>query len=305
MKHFGRELKPGASIVVPCYNEEAAVTETVEQIAAVLDEAERDPDRPFDSEMIFVDDGSRDSTLEILRDLADRYPRLRLIENPRNCGSGASLKRGIAQARFDRVVITDADGTYPNERLSDLVRGLDDADMVVGARTGQNVNIPLPRRPVKWALLRYARWMSRADIKDVNSGFRSIWTRHLFNFWSMLPDAFSFTTTLTLAMHVSGLKVLYPAIDYYQRAGKSSIRPIVDTLRFFSLVLRTIMYFKPLQVFGGLAAALVFLAIAVGIVVRILTGLVPDVVVVSLFSTGLIFLGLGLIGDLINARRSP
>ncbi len=299
------ELKRGATVVVPCYEEEATIVETVERIAAVLDEAERDPDRPFESEMIFVDDGSRDRTRDILRELAQRHPRLRLIENHRNCGYGASLKRGIAQARYDRLVITDADGTYPNERIPELVRELDDADMAVGARTGRKVAIPLLRKPAKWALLRYAQWMSRADIKDVNSGLRAIWTRHVVDHWSMLPDGFSFTTTLTLAMHVNRLQVVYVPIDYYSRVGKSSIRPIPDTVRFFSLVLRTVMYFKPLQVFGSLAAVLLLSAIAIGAVVRIVSGLVPDVIVVSLFSTGLIFLGLGLLGDLINARRAP
>ena len=304
MIRFSNNLKRGASIVVPCYDEEAAIAETVERIAAVLDEAECDPDHPFESEMIFVNDGSRDRTREILLQLADRHPRLRLVENERNCGYGASLKRGIARARYDRVVITDADGTYPNERIPELVRQLDDADMVVGARTGGQVTIPLLRRPAKWALLRYAQWMSRADIKDVNSGLRGVWTRHIYDHWSMLPDAFSFTTTLTLAMHCGRLNVIYVPIDYYKRAGKSSIKPISDTIRFFSLVLRTVMYFKPLQVFGSLAALLLLSAILIGIVVRVISGQVPDVIVVSLFSTGLIFLGLGLIGDLINARRS-
>lgn len=195
-------------------------------------------------------------------------------------------------------------GTYPNERIPELVRRLDDADMVVGARTGRQVAVPLLRRPAKWALLRYARWMSRTDIKDVNSGLRSIWTRHVFDHWSMLPDAFSFTTTLTLAMHCGRLNVAYLPIDCYPRAGKSSICPLPDTLRFFSLILRTVMYFKPLQVFGSLAALLLSSAVLIGIVVRVVSGKVPDVIVVSLFSTGLIFLGLGLIGDLINARRS-
>lgn len=299
-----RELDAGVSIVVPCYNEEGAVRETVEQVSGVLDGMAEANGNSLPTEMIFVNDGSRDRTLEILRRLEAEQPRLRVVDNGVNCGYGASLKRGIAQARYDRIVITDADGTYPNERIPDIVRMLDEHDMVVGARTAANVHIPLVRRPAKWALLRYARLMSGSDIKDINSGLRGIWTTHVYRHWFMLPDTFSFTTTITMAMHAARLKVAYPQIDYHPRVGKSSIKPVRDTLRFFSLVLRTSMYFKPLQVFGSVAVALLVLAVLVGVVVKLIWDQVPQVTTMSLVSTGLIFLGLGLIGDLINARRS-
>lgn len=136
------DLKPGVTVVVPCYNEEGAVAETVEAVAAVLDQAAASKDAPFESEMIFVNDGSRDRTLAILRKLESKYPRLRIVDNGTNCGYGASLKRGIAQARYDKIVITDADGTYPNERIPEIARTLDDYDMVTGARTGKTCISP-------------------------------------------------------------------------------------------------------------------------------------------------------------------
>lgn len=292
------EMRPGVSVIVPCYQEEQAVRATVEQISRVLAEAD------FDSEMIFVNDGSKDRTGAILDELAETHPRLRVFHNHINCGYGATLKRGVAQARYDRIIITDADGTYPNERIPDIYRRLEQADMVVGARIGKSVHIPLARRPVKWMLLRYSRWMAKADIKDINSGLRGIWTRHVRAFWSLLPDTFSFTTTITLAAHVNHLVVEYPSIDYHQRVGSSSIKPIRDTLRFFSLVFRTIMYFKPLQVFGTAAWILILTAIVFAAVVKSITGIVPDVAAISMVSTGVVLFGLGLIGDLINARRN-
>ncbi len=287
---------PGVTVVVPCYNEQGAVAETVRQVNGALSRL------GCESEMIFVNDGSRDGTGAILDGLVAEYPRLRVYHNPVNAGYGATLKRGVAQARFDRIVITDADGTYPNDRIPELVALLDEHDMVVGARTGSAVRIPLARRPAKWALLRYARWMSRADIKDINSGLRAIRRIHVERYWSMLPNAFSFTTTITLALHTDGASVAYVPIDYHPRVGKSSIRPIRDTLGFFSLVFRTVMYFKPLPVFGSIAVALMVLAVVVGIIGKIKFGTVPNVSTTGLLSTGLILFGLGLIGDLINAR---
>ena len=175
--------------------------------------------------------------------------------------------------------------------------------MAVGARTGNEVQIPLVRRPAKWALLKYARWMARADIKDLNSGLRAFRKREAIRFSPLLPDGFSFTSTITLAMHVNGMQVFYHPINYNKRIGKSSIRPIRDTLAFFSLVLRTTMYFRPLQVFGTLSGILLTLATGLGIIGKLYLGEVPDVATMSLVSTSLIFLGLGLIGDLLNVSR--
>ena len=150
---FDRNQSPGCSVVVPCYPEEAVVAETVRQIRDVLER------ESFDWEMVFVDDGSTDRTGTILADLSERNTRLRVIHNPKNMGYGASLKKGFRQAKYDRLAITDADGTYPNKRIPEFVKLLDQADMVVGARTGANVNVPLLRRPVKSLLLKFSRWM--------------------------------------------------------------------------------------------------------------------------------------------------
>ena len=104
-------------------------------------------------------------------------------------------------------------------------------------------------------------------------------------------------------MHVNGMRVAYLPINYRKRIGQSSIRPIRDTLAFFSLVLRTTMYFQPLQVFGTLSGFFLASAIGIGVLGKFFLGEVPDVATVSLVSTSLIFLGLGLIGDLLNVSR--
>ena len=271
--------------------------ETVRQIHDVL------AGESFDWEMVFVDDGSTDATGTILDDLSQRFPRRRVIHQEKNMGYGAALKRGFREAKYDRLAITDADGTYPNERIPEFVKLLDRADMVVGARIGANVNVPLLRKPVKSLLLTFSRWMSKADIRDINSGLRCMWAHHVVTFWFMLPDTFSFTTTITLAMHMHGLTVAYVPIDYHQRVGRSSIRPVRDTFKFFSLVVRAVMYFRPLQVFGSLALFLMISSAAAGIISKFLGQQLPDVIITAMFSTGIILLALGLLGDLINVRR--
>ena len=291
------------SVVIPCYNESLAVSKTAKEIFSTLTTWQDNEDVQLGFELIFVNDGSTDNTSEKLISLEHDYENLKVIDSKVNCGYGASLKKGILAAKYDSIVITDADGTYPNGRIPEFIKELEKNDMVVGARIGKNVQIPTLRRPVKWLLLQYARWMSKADIKDLNSGLRAMKKDKILKFWNMLPNAFSFTSTITLSMHIEGLNVSYLPIDYHARIGSSSIKPIQDTLRFFSLVLRTVMYFKPLQVFGTMGLVMLAVAICIGIMGKILIGEVPDVIAVSMFSTGSVFIGLGLLGDLINARR--
>ena len=284
------------SIVIPCYNEAGGVTDSLNEVCKALSKHD-------DVEIITVNDGSSDKTPAILDKYASQKPSVRVIHNQLNIGYGASLKRGIREAEGDLIVITDSDGTYPASSIPKLLEELKEYDMAVGARIGPNVEVPLVRRPAKWVLLCYARWMARADIKDLNSGLRAFRKKDALHFFPLLPEGFSFTSTITLAMHVNGMRVAYLPINYRKRIGQSSIRPIRDTLAFFSLVLRTTMYFRPLQVFGTLSGFLLASAVGVGAVGKFFLGEVPDVATVSLVSTSLIFLGLGLIGDLLNVSR--
>lgn len=281
------------SVIIPCYNESGAVIDCLNEICNVLEKHD-------DVEIITVNDGSIDKTPIILDKYASTNSVVRVIHNETNIGYGASLKRGICEAKGEIIVITDSDGTYPASSIPILLEKLIKYEMAVGARTGSNVHVPLIRRPAKWVLLYYARWMARADIKDLNSGLRAFYKKHALRFFHLFPNGFSFTSTITLAMHINGLKVCYLPINYRKRIGKSSIRPIHDTIAFFSLVLRTTMYFRPLQVFGSLAALLLFSGLLTGVIGKMVWDLVPDVATVSLISTGLIFLGMGLIGDLMN-----
>lgn len=244
----GERLKavcPAFSLVLPVYNEEEAIAATLDYLQETLRSA------GCEYEIVTVNDGSTDDTGKILRSRSD----IRLSEHGRNRGYGAALKTGIRHARYPLIAITDADGTYPNERIPELVALATQADMVVGARIGANVQYSTIRKIPKWFLVRFAQWVSRSHIPDLNSGMRVFRKSVVERFLNILPDTFSFTTTITLAMLTNGYIIHYEPINYRYRVGRSKIKPIRDTLRFVQLILRVGVYFAPLRVFMPVAIA--------------------------------------------------
>jgi len=287
----------GVTVIVPCYNEQAMIAATVRQLTDLM----RATHRPY--ELIVVDDGSTDATRVEIESCAYE-PHLRVLRNDRNRGYGYSLKRAVAEAQYETVVITDADGTYPNRCLGELLEKMDGADMVVGARTGATVHVPLSRRPAKWALRKLAAYLTETDIPDLNSGMRVLKRSLIRRFLPLLPDGFGFTTTITLALLTHGYQVRYVPIDYAKRVGRSSIKPIRDTINFLSLIVRTVLYFKPLRIFAPASALMLALAIAVGLVTKLVFGQLADVTSVTLVIASVQLLAIGLLADLID-KRSP
>jgi glycosyltransferase involved in cell wall biosynthesis len=276
----------GVSVVVPAFNEEAGITEAVRELHRVLDAA------PFEWELIVVDDGSSDRTAEIARGEGATVVAL-----PANRGYGAALKAGIARARYDTLVITDADGTYPAGAIPKLVERIADFDMVVGARVGQNVSIPMVRRPAKWFLGRLASYLAGQPIPDLNSGLRAM-RRHLVERYEhLLPSGFSFTTTITLAALCADHLVYYETIDYHPRVGESKIRSR-HAFDFLMLILRTIVYFNPLKVFLPLGG-LFFLAGLAKLAYDLHIGNLSEGAVFSFLSAGLVW-AVGLLSDQIS-----
>lgn len=245
----------GVTIVVPAYDEEDGIEGVVDRLSAL--------DLGVPVTVLVVNDGSNDGTGAKLDELSRRYPALRVVQHNRNRGYGAALKTGFARAETDVVVITDADGTYPEDRIVDLLERIDaGADMAIGARIGADVNIPLIRRPAKAALRHLASFLAGATIPDLNSGLRAFRRAFVMEYKPILPDGFSFTTTITLAAMTNNHPVDYVTIDYAHRSGSSKIKPIRDTLRFTALIIRTVLYFNPLKVFYPVALALFLLLLA-------------------------------------------
>jgi glycosyltransferase involved in cell wall biosynthesis len=230
-----------ASVIIPAYNEAGAVGAQVEAVECVLTE------HRIEHEIIVVDDGSDDGTAE-----AGLAAGARVLQHPRNRGYGAAIKTGIVAACYDTIVICDADGTYPTQELPTLLSKLQNADMVIGARIGSSVHIPWERRPAKWLLTWLATHVAGQPIPDLNSGLRAFRRDCVKQYFPILSNRFSFTTTSTLALLADDYHVVYHPIDYHPRIGKSKIRAR-NFMDFAILVVRLAMLFQPLKIFVPLA----------------------------------------------------
>ncbi len=291
-----RRSAGGVSVVVPAFNEENGIAGVVERLSSL------GLSRPL--EVLVVDDGSTDGTARALAELEGRFPSLSVVSHSLNRGYGAALLTGFSRARHDVVVITDADGTYPEERIEELLDRIDDgAEMAVGARIGADVNIPLLRRPAKALLAKLASFLAGVRIPDLNSGLRAFRRELVLKYRPILPQGFSFTTTITLAALTNGHRVDYVTIDYAHRSGTSKIRPVRDTLTFTALIIRTVLYFNPLKVFYP--AALVLLAMLVALLVHDIAIETPPNLgdkTVLMFVALVQVLSVGLLADLIEKR---
>ncbi len=226
-------------IIVPCYNEEKGIANTISQIKSVAKNIKHDMG------IVVIDDGSTDKTSEIL----GKITGIKIIRNKTNLGYGASLKIGIRDSKADYILIIDADGTYPINSIPKIISKIKDNDMVVGARTGKNVNIPFFRKPAKWILKHFTQYLTKTEIPDLNSGLRIFKRDIAVKYINLFPDGFSFTTTLTMICLTNGYRLEYVPIDYYERKGSSTISPVKDFLRFINLIFRLTIFFKPLNVF--------------------------------------------------------
>lgn len=277
------------SILVPAYNEEGAIAETVSILMR-----QRASFKEF--EIVVINDGSTDSTKEIAQKLPITY-----LEHPHNLGYGAALKTGLRHSKHEIIIIADADGTYPLEDIPKLAAEISQYDMVVGARTGKIVEIPLIRRPAKWMITRLAQYLSQQKIPDLNSGLRVFRREVALRFLPLYPDGFSFTTTITLAMLTNHYRVRFIPINYMRRVGKSSIHPIKDTINFIILIIRICAFFKPLNVFVPPAILMMIFGIIKGTVDYMHNGHL-GLLSVSVGLAGFQMLFIGLLADLIDQR---
>jgi len=242
IKHHKQIKKPAISIVIPVFNEEKAVKSTVMDLIKVF-KKEKNP-----YEIVIVNDGSVDKSEKLSKSLVIKNRHISLISHTRNQGYGATLKTGIKVAKFDWILIIDADGTYSIKEIPTLIKYLPNYDMVVGARIKRGANISFSRKLAKKIINLLILFLTGAKILDINSGMRIFRKDLAREFWHLFPDTFSFTSTIGLASHLKKYPVKYIPIDYYKRLGKSSIKPI-NFLYFLTLIIRLVVYFKPFTFF--------------------------------------------------------
>ncbi|HYB16881.1 MAG TPA: glycosyltransferase family 2 protein [Streptosporangiaceae bacterium] len=296
----GEQVIPHASIVLPCFNEEEHVLAEIERICGAMDKS----GIPY--ELLAIDDGSTDQTLARLRRAEPDFPHLKVTGFPRNGGAGTVRRIGTQQARGEIVVWTDADLTYPNERIPELIGMLDDdpmVDQVVGARTSEEGRMKIARVPAKWFVRKLAERLVNTEIPDLNSGLRAFRRPVALPYLRLLPPGFSCVTTITLAFLANEHEVRYVPVEYAKRAGRSKFHFFSDAYRYVLQVLRMVMYFNPLKVLMPPALFLLGLGVAKGIYDLVVHPLHFANDTILIFVTGLILASLALLADLIVRSR--
>ncbi len=285
------EFAAGAnvSIVIPAYNEQEGLPRVLENLRAW---------RARGAEVIVVDDGSTDHTARVAAEHGARVLRHRS-----NRGYGAALKSGIRAAEHEIVVLFDADGQFDAQDIEKIVDALSDNDMVVGVRP-QGAGSPNIRKPGKWLLGKTANYLAHTNIPDLNCGFRALRVETAKRFLNLLPNGFSFTTTLTLAMFKDGYNVAYLPITVHPRTTGASRVRVADGFNTLLLIIRIIALFDPLQVFLP-ASALLFGA---GIVYWFIDSVslrrpnIPSGAVILIVSAIMVFM-FGILADQVSAIR--
>jgi glycosyltransferase involved in cell wall biosynthesis len=241
------------SIIIPVYCEAEGITAVVKRVRQVMDGLDRN------YEIIVVDDGSDDGTAKKAKEAGAR-----VISHPYNIGNGAAVKTGIREAHGETLVMIDGDGQHSPEDIPRLLEKMDAYDMAVGARTGDSkasFHRTVANRIYNW----FATYMCKRRIEDLTSGFRAIRTDIARRFVSLLPNTFSYPTTITMAVVRSGYSLVYVPIKTTRRVGKSKIKLIRDGSRFFLIIIKIATLFSPMRVFLPVSMIMFLLGFCYGL----------------------------------------
>lgn len=222
------------SIVLPAKNEAPALTALLPRLRAA---------QP-DAEIIVVNDGSSDDTVKVCADAG-----VRSVTQPYPMGNGAAIKRGAREARGEAIVFMDADGQHNPADISRLLARLQEGfDMVVGARdwSGQ---AGVGRGMANTIYNCLASLITGFAVVDLTSGFRVVHADKFREFLHLLPNGFSYPTTITMAFFRSAYAVAYEPLTVHARIGKSHIRPLRDGLRFLLIIFKIATLYSPLKLF--------------------------------------------------------
>jgi glycosyltransferase involved in cell wall biosynthesis len=234
--------QPFLSIVVPMYNEEKAVPKLLDHLTTTL--AEMYSDMTY--EIIVVDDGSSDDSVNVVKSIKNEA--IRLCQHPYNIGNGAAVKTGMRHANGEYILMMDADGQHKPEDIPRLLEHIDRYDMVVGARTKESDSAK-HRDLANFIYNTFATYVCNQKIEDLTSGFRVLRASLAKQMIYLLPNTFSYPTTITLAIVRSGYALKYVPIIAPKRIGKSKIKIFRDGSRFLMILFKIATLFSPLKIF--------------------------------------------------------
>ncbi|MFA5181675.1 MAG: glycosyltransferase family 2 protein [Syntrophales bacterium] len=279
------------SVIIPAYNEENAIGETVRNVLSILNQSLYQP-----IEVLVVDDGSTDNTF-----IEAEMAGARVIRQPHNIGYGRSLKDGIKVAVYDTIVISDADGTYPIEAIPNLIYEYQKGfDMVVGARQGKHYDESLIKTIFRHTLRVLVQFASGRKIPDINSGLRVFSKKAILPYFTRLCDTFSFTTSLTLAYMMTGKFVFYISIAYHKRVGKTKVRLFRDALRTIQFIVEAVIFYNPLKIFiffSGMLILFSIFGVLITVCFHILAGYILGI---GSFLLAILMFGIGLLSVLLK-----
>ena len=235
------------SIILPARNEECALRALLPELQSSYP----------DAEIIVVNDGSIDGTVNLCREL-----NIGLVNHPRSLGNGASVKAGARAATGEILVFMDADGQHRPDQIAGLLEQMrGGADMAVGARRWKDQASWL-RGAANAVYNRVASYMTGAHIPDLTSGFRAVMANKFRRFLFLLPNGFSYPTTITMAFLRMGYVVEFVPIETQERRGNHShIMPLRDGLRFLIVIFRIGSLYSPLKLFAPIGLGFLLLGL--------------------------------------------
>ncbi|MDW7773843.1 MAG: glycosyltransferase family 2 protein [Desulfobulbaceae bacterium] len=277
---------PLVTIILPAFNEEVIIGETIRAIRKLYP----------DFEILVIDDGSTDATVQVAMDAgAHVWP------HSYNIGNGAAIKTGLRCAAGNWIVMMDADGQHRPEDIARLLEYKDKYEMVVGARS-KGSKCSMHRFCANWFYNKLASYVTKFDIKDLTSGFRLVRKEIACKYIYLLPNTFSYPTTLTMAYLRSGHSVKYVPIQTETRKGKSKIKLVEDGSRFLLIIAKIATLYSPLRVFLPVSAALFLTGIFYYLYTYITMHRFTNMSAL-LFTTSIMIFMMGLVSEQISQMR--
>lgn len=266
------------SVIIPAHNEEKEIGEIVRRILAVRS----------DFEVLVINDGSTDDTAS-----AAEAAGARVISHPYNLGNGAAVKTGIREARNEVILMLDADGQHPPESIPRLLEKLDLYKMAVGARTPKS-KVSRFRTLGNTFMRHFAMYLTDAHIADLTSGYRAIYRDVALEFIHLLPNKYSYPTTLTMCLLKEGYPIAWVPMDEIsgRESGSSGIKPFRDGVRFLSIMIRITMLFSPQRVFFPIGGVVLALGIYMSVLTIRRSILEPSAAMVVMIGMFIILFGL-------------